>query len=58
MPGLRFRRVFRVTVLAILWLGILSSSAAQAGRLSGVKANCDPIALSVVRVFRTEGGLI
>ena len=34
MPGLHFRRVFRLTVVAILWLGILSSGAAQAGRLS------------------------
>ena len=35
MPGFRFRRVFRLTVLAILWLGILVGSAAQAGRLAG-----------------------
>ena len=35
MPGLRIRRVFRAAVVAVLWLGILVGSAAQAGRLAG-----------------------
>ena len=34
-PGFRFRRVLRLAVLAILWLGILVGGAAQTGRLAG-----------------------